>query len=554
MLDYYQIVRFLPLSKYRIRKKGNTPPPPRFFDMTSFPEGYTPDTVWQYEVQEGKFGGMNRPTAGARSVRALPIGQHPIQLYSLGTPNGQKVTILLEELVDSGAIESYDAYKINIMQLDQFTTGFTQINPNGKIPAMVDYGVTPPQRIFESGSILLYLADKYRQFIPSDPAARAECLSWLFWQMSTAPIIGGAFGHFYAYAPVKVKYAIDRYSMEVKRILDVLEQHLAGRDATSLNADHEPTNPRQFIMGDTYTIADMAIMPWVRCIDVGYKAGEFLQLSKYTNIDAWVKRITARKAVQRGLRVNGYTPDAVPERHSLADFGEDASGTDATPSKAAPAAAVLPTSSGVLELSNATDAHVGGRLVRLLLTVGGVPFAVTQELTSEDSDVSVPTIKHGSVHIAGAEGVIAYASEVGLLAGGVPVGGPVGPAALAVARGIDQTLVGALLTVERAAQEQQAVVNAGGNGEEARKKFVRVCHAALDLAQKALPASSARFVYGNTPSLGDLAVHELVRGPTGVSSAGLDAMRSHPRLAKLSSATSSDSRVGGFEAPVIDGQ
>jgi len=292
----------------------------------NFPPGYEPSKVWEPEQQAGKFGGMNRPTAGARSKRELPVGEHELQLYSLGTPNGQKVTILLEELVDMGAIPSYDAWYINIMELDQFTTGFTAICPNGKIPALADHSVKPPRRVFESGSILLYLAEKHRAFIPTDPGARTECLNWLFWQMGTAPFLGGGFGHFYKYAPIKIKYAIDRYSSEVKRQLDVLERHLGGVDERTITEPGEERvygTPRKYMCGDEYTIADMAIVPWIRCIETGYGAAEFLSLDKdhYPHVVGWVDRVVSRPAAKRGLRVNGFSDTAVKNRHSLADFG-----------------------------------------------------------------------------------------------------------------------------------------------------------------------------------------------------------------------------------------
>ncbi|KAK3283896.1 hypothetical protein CYMTET_8426 [Cymbomonas tetramitiformis] len=249
----------------------------------------------------GKFGAMNRPTAGKRRDKELPRGDHDIQLYSLGTPNGHKVTILLEEL----GIE-YDAWKINIMELEQFDSGFVQANPNSKIPAMLDYSFEgEPLRVFESGNMLKYLAEKEGRFIPADPRKKVECFNWLFWQMASAPYIGGGFGHFYVYAPVKIEYCIDRFAMETKRQLDVLDQHLAGK---------------QYVCGEEYTIADMAIMPWIRCLTVFYKAEEFLQLKTYTNVMEWMERILARDAVKRGLRVNGFGDDAVVNRHSKADF------------------------------------------------------------------------------------------------------------------------------------------------------------------------------------------------------------------------------------------
>jgi len=246
---------------------------------------------------------MNRPTAGSRFEATLPKGEHALQLYSLGTPNGIKVTILLEEL----GIE-YDAYTINIMQLEQFGSEFVKINPNSKIPALLDYAPDPkaPTRVFESGSILLYLAEREGgRFIPQDARQRVECFNWLFWQMGTAPYIGGGFGHFYKYAPIKVEYAIDRFTMETKRIVDVLDQHLEGKT---------------FVCGDEYTIADMAIYPWIKCLSKGYNAETFLQLQEYKQVQRWMSTMEARPAVQRGVRVNGLGPDAIRERHSANDF------------------------------------------------------------------------------------------------------------------------------------------------------------------------------------------------------------------------------------------
>jgi len=246
------------------------------------------------------MGGMNRPTAGARSEKVLPVGKHPIQLYSLGTPNGQKVTILLEELgID------YDAWKINIMGLEQFGSDFVNINPNSKIPAMTDNTFDPPLRVFESGNIIKYLAEKHEKFIPTDARKRVECFNWLFWQMGSAPFIGGGFGHFYVYAPVNIQYAIDRFAMEAKRQLDVLDKHLADKE---------------FMVGDEYTIADMAIFPWILALSRFYKADDFLALPSYTHVARWREALLARPAVQRGLRVNSFGDDAVPERHSPDDF------------------------------------------------------------------------------------------------------------------------------------------------------------------------------------------------------------------------------------------
>lgn len=271
----------------------------------SLPETYVVPKVWEpKQSAEGAMGGMNQPTAGARSEKPLDIGEHPYQLYSLGTPNGQKCTILLEELNDAKGVE-YDAWKINIMQLDQFGSGFVAVNPNSKIPALMDHEFTPPLPVFESGNIMKHIAEKHAMFIPTDIRAKTECYNWLFWQMASAPFMGGGFGHFYNYAPVKIEYAIDRYTMETKRQLDVLDNHFADKT---------------WICGDEYSIADMAIFPWIRCLDVGYKGKEFLSLDSYVNVTAWCERMMARPAVQRGIRVNGFSPDAVKERHSKADF------------------------------------------------------------------------------------------------------------------------------------------------------------------------------------------------------------------------------------------
>ncbi|KAI8916379.1 glutathione S-transferase [Gorgonomyces haynaldii] len=270
----------------------------------SFPADYTIPQVWQPVDGPEAFAGMNRPTAGARFEKDLPKGKHPIQLYSLGTPNGQKATIMLEEL----GIE-YDAWLIEIMKQDQFGSSFVQVNPNSKIPALLDYSGSKPVRVFESVSILIYLADKYKKFIPQDFEARTECMNWLIWQVGTAPYIGGGFGHFYKYAPIQIQYAVDRFSMETKRIVDVLEKHLEGKE---------------YVMGSEYTIADMAIFPWIRCIEKGYNAGEFLQTHEYKNVQRWIKTLEARPAVQRGLRVNGFGPDALKERHSKEDFEKSA--------------------------------------------------------------------------------------------------------------------------------------------------------------------------------------------------------------------------------------
>jgi len=273
-------------------------------EKPSLPEGYVVPKVWEFKEQEGKMGGMNRPTAGARLEKSLPKGEHEVQLYSLGTPNGVKITLLLEELAELKGIK-YDAWKINIFDLDQFGSEFVTVNPNSKIPAMLDLGHQPPVRVFESGSILKYIAEKYDAFIPKDHAAKTECFNWLMWQMGAAPYLGGGFGHFYNYAPVRIEYAIDRFTMEAKRQMDVLDKHLAGKT---------------WICGDEYTIADMAVWPWIMCVVKFYKADEFLQLHSYTNLMAWYQRVEQRPGTARGRRVNAFGDDAIPEVHgSVAD-------------------------------------------------------------------------------------------------------------------------------------------------------------------------------------------------------------------------------------------
>eukprot|EP00535_Pseudo-nitzschia_heimii_P002186 CAMPEP_0197186582 /NCGR_PEP_ID=MMETSP1423-20130617/14214_1 /TAXON_ID=476441 /ORGANISM="Pseudo-nitzschia heimii, Strain UNC1101" /LENGTH=307 /DNA_ID=CAMNT_0042637937 /DNA_START=142 /DNA_END=1066 /DNA_ORIENTATION=+ len=272
--------------------------------VVAYPEGYEVPQQWAPKLMEGKIGGMNRPTAGKRFEKELPKGEHGLQLYSLGTPNGQKVTILLEELgVD------YDAYTINIMELQQFGSAFVDINPNSKIPALLDYSVadgnSEPLRLFESGSILLYLAEKEKKFLPTDPRKKTECINWLMWQMGTAPYLGGGFGHFYKYAPIKIEYAVDRFTMETKRIVDVLDKHLENKE---------------YVCDDEYTIADIAIFPWIRCLGAYYEASDFLQLQEYKNVQRWLNTLEAREAVKRGIRVNGWGSDAVRERHSKDDF------------------------------------------------------------------------------------------------------------------------------------------------------------------------------------------------------------------------------------------
>ncbi len=273
---------------------------------------YTPPRVWQWDQESGgRFANINRPIAGATHEAALPVGQHALQLYSLATPNGVKVTVLLEELLELGIAEAeYDAYLINIGEGEQFGSGFVAINPNSKIPALADHSTSPPTRVFESAAIMVYLAEKFGAFLPTEPGARAECFSWLFWQMGSAPYLGGGFGHFYAYAPEKIEYPINRYAMEVKRQLDVLERNLAQR---------------QFLCGDDYTIADMANYGWYGALVLHniYEAAEFLDVASYAQVTRWAKAIEARPAVQRGRRVNrpwGPEETRVRERHGPEDF------------------------------------------------------------------------------------------------------------------------------------------------------------------------------------------------------------------------------------------
>lgn len=273
---------------------------------------YTPPKVWKWDsASGGKFANINRPIAGATHDKTLAQGQHPFQLYSLATPNGVKVTIMFEELLEKGIKDAeYDAYIINIMEGDQFGSDFVAINPNSKIPALLDTSTQPATRIFESGSILMYLAEKFNEFLPSDASKKAECLSWLFWQMGSAPLLGGGFGHFYAYAPEKYQYPIDRYTMEVKRQLDVLDRQLAENE---------------FIAGDEYTIADMAIWPWYGVLAQGglYNAGEFLEVHTYKNVLRWANQIAQRPAVKRGSIVNkswGEPHEQLLERHDASDF------------------------------------------------------------------------------------------------------------------------------------------------------------------------------------------------------------------------------------------
>lgn len=273
---------------------------------------YEPPRVWTFDPDSsGRFSNINRPVSGATHDKELPVGKHDLQLYSLATPNGVKVTVLLEELLALGKEEAeYDAYTINIGSGDQFGSGFVAANPNSKIPALVDHSTSPPTRVFESGAILLYLAEKFEAFVPTEPSARAECLSWLFWQMGSGPYLGGGFGHFYAYAPEKLEYPINRFAMEVKRQLDVLDQNLGER---------------QFLCGDDYTIADMASYPWYGSVVLAntYNAAEFLDVKSYENVVRWATAIRERPAVQRGERVNkAWGPEElqVRERHSASDF------------------------------------------------------------------------------------------------------------------------------------------------------------------------------------------------------------------------------------------
>ncbi|RFF30665.1 glutathione-dependent disulfide-bond oxidoreductase [Wenzhouxiangella sediminis] len=274
---------------------------------------YVPPKIWKWEKGEngGQFAKINRPEAGPTHEKALPVGKHPHQLYSLGTPNGVKASIMFEELLEKGHSDAeYDAWLVRIGEGEQFSSGFVEINPNSKIPAMADHSVDPPRRVFESGAILLYLAEKFGEFLPADANGRTETLNWLFWQMGSAPFLGGGFGHFYNYAPVKIKYAIDRFTMEVKRQLDVLDRELAKKE---------------YIAGDHYTIADMAIWPWYGCLALNrvYEAAEFLQTHEYKNVMRWAKAIDERPAVKRGRMVNsvfGEPKNQLRERHDPSDF------------------------------------------------------------------------------------------------------------------------------------------------------------------------------------------------------------------------------------------
>jgi GST-like protein len=273
---------------------------------------YAPPAVWAWKKENGgRFASINRPTAGPTHDKDLPLGRHPLQLYSLATPNGVKVTVMLEELLALGHRGAeYDAWLVRINEGDQFGSGFVQVNPNSKIPALLDRSGSAPVRVFESGAILLYLAEKFGAFLPALGSARAECLSWLFWQMGSAPFLGGGLGHFYAYAPTKIEYAIDRYAMEVKRQLDVLDRRLAES---------------AYLAGDDYTIADMAVWPWYGALVKGqlYEAGEFLQVQEYAHVLRWTDAIARRPAAQRGRMVNrtwGLPSSQLHERHDAGDF------------------------------------------------------------------------------------------------------------------------------------------------------------------------------------------------------------------------------------------
>ena len=273
---------------------------------------YVPPKVWTWENQGGgKFTNINRPIAGATHEKELPVGKHPLQLYSLGTPNGVKVTVLLEELLALGHVGAeYDAFLINIGDGDQFSSGFVEVNPNSKIPALLDVSTDPHTRVFESGAIMVYLAEKFGELLPEEPSARAECMSWLFWQMGSAPYLGGGFGHFYAYAPEKFEYAINRFTMEVKRQLDVLDQNLSSR---------------QYLCGDIYNISDIAVHSWYGSLVLRnvYEAAEFLDVASYKNVNRWANEIVERPAYKRGSRVNqawGPKETQVPERHDASDI------------------------------------------------------------------------------------------------------------------------------------------------------------------------------------------------------------------------------------------
>ena len=273
---------------------------------------YTPPKVWKWDSESGgTWAKINRPIAGATHDQELPVGKHPLQLYSLATPNGVKVTVMLEELLALGKRGAeYDAYLIEISKGDQFGSGFVAVNPNSKIPALLDRSTSPPTRVFESAAILIYLAEKFDAFLPTESAARAECLSWLFWQMGSAPYLGGGFGHFYSYAPTKIEYCINRFTMEVKRQLDVLDRNLTTR---------------RYLCGDEYNIADIAVYPWYGALVTKnlYEAAEFLDVASYTHVLRWAREIETRPAVQRGRRVNktwGPEEERMSERHDASDF------------------------------------------------------------------------------------------------------------------------------------------------------------------------------------------------------------------------------------------
>lgn len=277
------------------------------------PPGYVPPRVWRWEqASGGRFANVNRPVSGATHEKPLPVGRHPLQLYSMGTPNGVKVTIMLEELLAAGHSDAeYDAWLIKIFDGDQFGSGFVELNPNSKIPALRDHSTNPPTDLFESGSILFYLAEKFGAFLPTEHYARARTMNWLMWQMGAAPFVGGGFGHFFHYAPMKIQYAIDRYAMETKRQMHVLDTHLAENE---------------YLAGDEYTIADMAAFPWYgNIMRDAYEAAEFLSVHEYRHLDRWVETITAREAVRRGRLVNATSgPQAhrVAERHEASDIDE----------------------------------------------------------------------------------------------------------------------------------------------------------------------------------------------------------------------------------------
>lgn len=281
--------------------------------MTNFPADYTPPAVWTWDKDNGgAFAAINRPIAGPTHDKTLPVGKHPLQLYSMATPNGQKVTIMLEELLAAGhSGAEYDAWLIDIREGGQFGSDFVAINPNSKIPALVDHSTPEPTRLFESGSMLLYLAEKFGAFLPTDPAKRAAAINWLFWQMGSAPYLGGGFGHFYVYAPLKIEYCIDRFTMETKRQFDVLDRHLADAE---------------YMAGDEYSIADIAIWPWYGGVATGavYDAAEFLQTQDYPHLQRWTEKIAGRAAVQRGKIVNRAWGDDLSqqlhERHDASDF------------------------------------------------------------------------------------------------------------------------------------------------------------------------------------------------------------------------------------------